>query len=469
MWFYEEGHVIDEAAQFDLMRRAAQIARDSFTQHPRRVLLLPPDITRYHSGSGQLTNMLYRIFTDVDGARVDVMPTLGQHVPHTPEQNTWMFGDIPQERILVHRWIEDEDVLGEIPAEFVAAATGGLADWPIPVTLNRAIRHGDYDIIINIGQVVPHEVLGMANHNKNYFIGIGGKQMITASHITAALCGIENNLGQLITPVRGCYNYAEATYLADVPDFYIQIVKTRDEAGDLQTTGLYVGDDVDTYIQAARYAREHAVFLFDEPIHKVVCYMDPREFHATWVANKAVYRTRKVIADGGELLIIAPGVERFGEQEEVDRMIRRHGYPGTEAALAAYRDDPELHDLAHAAAHLIHGSTEGRFTITYAPGGLSAEEIESVGYQYADCAEMMAKYDPENRREGFHEVDGERFYFIPSPSLGLWTDRGKFIDAMRTNQEFTERMIALQPDAQIWRDIARWNDEDLAAFETQDA
>jgi nickel-dependent lactate racemase len=304
MWFYKENKIIEKDEQYEMMQNLVEQARQKFGKL-KKVLLLPPDITRYHSGSGELTNMLYHILgPDCD---ITVIPTLGQHVPHTPEENKWMFGDIPEERILKHDWKNDCNVLGEIPKDFVNTATGGLADWPIPVEINREVTAG-YDLVINIGQVVPHEVLGFANHNKNYFIGLGGKNMICASHITAALCGIENNLGQVITPLRGCYNYAEKKYLSGVPSVYVLIVKSRDDENNLKTTGLYIGEDVETYVKAARYSRGKTVFMFEKPIKKVVCFMDGREFKSTWVANKAIYRTRKVIADGGELIILAPGV-----------------------------------------------------------------------------------------------------------------------------------------------------------------
>jgi len=424
-------------------------------------LLLPPDITRYHSGAGNLTNMLYHILGK--DCEIKVIPTLGQHVPHTPEENKWMFGDIPEEKILKHNWKTDCNTLGEIPADFVKTATGGLADWPIPVEINREVTSG-YDLVINIGQVVPHEVLGFANHNKNYFIGLGGKNMICASHITAALCGIENNLGQVITPLRGCYNYAEKEYLGGVSSIYALIVKTRDEQNNLKTTGLYVGEDMETYVKAARYAREKTVFMFEKPLKKVVCFMDGREFKSTWVGNKAVYRTRKVIEDGGELIIIAPGVERFGEQPEVDRMIRKYGYKGTPHSLEAFNSDPELHDLAHAAAHLIHGSSEGRFNITYAPGHLTKEEVESVGFGYMDINEAVKKYNPDTLKSGLNIIDGEEVYFIDSPSLGLWTSKDKFKDALENNMAFGNRMIALRPHEEIWKQIKQWNEEDMSSF-----
>ena len=310
--------------------------------------------------------------------------------------------------------------------------TGGVADWDIPVDLNSKLMDEQWDLIINVGHVVPHEVLGFANHNKNYYIGLGGKDTICASHIAAAVYGIENNLGCLVTPLRACYNWSEDEHLKHLPDVYLQIVMQRDEHNKLVTSGIYVGDDLETYLEAARASKAQNITLFDKPVKKVVAVMQADEFRATWVANKAVYRTRMAIADGGELLILAPGVERFGEQPEVDALIRKYGYKGTPRTLALYKTEADMQEIPHGVAHLIHGSSEDRFTITYAPGHLSKEEIEQVGYQYADLAEMMRRYDPAVMNEGWNTMpDGEVVFYISTPSAGLWATKEKLDNPSR--------------------------------------
>lgn len=426
-WFVERSEEISPTRIRELMEQAVSEAKSRICPHPKRVLLLPPDITRMHSGAGRMTEILYEILhKDCD---VHVIPTLGQHEPHTPEQNRAMFGAIPNERIHAHHWIETVVPVGEVEADFVREATGGAADWAIPIELNSMLMKEPWDLIINVGHVVPHEVLGFANHNKNYFIGLAGKSTICASHIAAACCGIENNLGTLTTPIRACYNKAEQDYLGGLPDFYIQIVMARSADDRLVHTGIYVGDDLETYTLAARQSREQNIKVFEEPIPKVVCVMQEDEFVSTWVANKAVYRTRMVMADGGELVIIAPGLKRFGEQEEVDRLIRKYGYVGTARVMELYRQNADLQDLAHAAAHLIHGSSEGRFKITYAPGHLSREEIEGVNFGYADLSETLRRYPPDRMKEGWNTAPGgEEVYFIPTPSAGLWSTRKKLYE-----------------------------------------
>ncbi|MEP6662117.1 MAG: lactate racemase domain-containing protein [Verrucomicrobiota bacterium] len=390
----------------------------------RRVLLLPPDLTRAHSGAGWITETLYNLLPKT--CDTHVIPTLGQHIPHTEAENKWMFGSIPHARIHAHDWRGGVTRLGIIPAKRVAESTGGVADWEIPVDINTMTMTEKWDLIINIGHVVPHEVLGFANHNKNYFIGLGGKETICASHMAAGVFGIENNLGNLITPLRACYNWAEEEFLGNLPDVYLQVVMNRDEQNRLVHTGVYVGDDLETYLMAARASRAQNITTFEEPVKKIVAVMQPDEFRATWVANKAVYRTRMAMADGGELLIIAPGVERFGEQPEVDALIRKYGYRPTREVLELYKTNADMQDIAHGTAHLVHGTSERRFTIRYAPGKLTRQEIESVHYAYADLGETLARYAPDKMREGWNTMpDGEKVFYISTPSAGLWATREK--------------------------------------------
>jgi len=428
-WFCEERSPISRKHMLELVRRAADQARSRICSRPGRVLLLPPDITRAHSGAGWITEEFYRIFSKT--AEVHVIPTLGQHVPHTPEQNKWMFASIPEERIHAHDWREGSITIGEVPASFVRKISGGRTNWPIPVALNSFLLRGKWDLIVNIGHVVPHEVLGFANHNKNYFIGLGGKPMICASHMMAACCGIENNLGRLITPLRACYNKAEEDYLAYYPDFYFMVVMAYGAQGGLHHTGVYAGEDLETYLAAARASQKQNITIVP-PLKKVVAVMQGDEFHSTWVANKAIYRTRMAMAENGELLIIAPGLRRFGEQPEVDTVIRKYGYSGTQRIMGLWKmcpDGGDLRDLTHATAHLIHGSSEGRFNITYAPGHLSGDEIRSVGFQYMELPSALRRYDPERMRNGFNVMpDGEEVFYINTPSAGLWSTKERIGD-----------------------------------------
>lgn len=433
-WFKREASIIDRPKIEEMLLRTVAESRERLgIERLNRVLLLPPDITRAHAGVGWMTEFLYHHLTEA-GADVHVIPTLGQHVPHTPDDNTWMFGSVPEEKIHAHDWKNGVTHLGTIEAEFVKEKTGGLVDWEIPIDLNTMTVTEDWDLIINIGHVVPHEVLGFANHNKNYFIGLGGKRLLGGSHMASAVYGIENNLGNLLTPVRACFNEAEERYLGHLKDVYIQVVMDYNHDGELIHTGVYVGDDLETYYDAARASLAQNITQFDKPVKKIVAVMQADEFRATWVANKAVYRTRMAIADGGELLVIARGVERFGEQPEVDDLVRKYGYISQAEVLELFATQEDMQDIPHGTAHLVYGSSEGRFTIRYAPGKLTREDIESVGYEYMDVNEALNRYNPEVMKDGWNTMpDGEEVFYISTPSAGLWATKDKL--AQRADHE----------------------------------
>jgi hypothetical protein len=266
----------------------------------------------------------------------------------------------------------------------------------------------------------------MANYNKNLFIGTGGRDAINKSHYLGAVYGMERIMGRADTPVRRLLNYASTHFASELPIIYVLTVIGTEDDGSQVVRGLFIGDDVECFNQAAALASEVNVTKLPTPVPRMVVYLSPDEFKSTWLGNKAIYRTRMAIEDGGELIVLAPGVSSFGEDEGNDAVIRRYGYlPAREViSLAAERED--LQDNLGAAAHLIHGSPEGRFSVTYCPGGLSREEIESVGYHWGDLEEMRRRYDPEKLSDGFNSRDGDDFYYISNPALGLWASRDRF-------------------------------------------
>ena len=393
---------------------------------PRRVLILPPDFTRFHSNAGFITNVYYHALLEA-GAEVDVMPALGTHMPVTKPQWEAMFGDIPYESMLVHDWRHDVVKLGEVPGEYLSEITGGLWTDPVSVEVNHRVMDPKYDLIISPGQVVPHEVIGMSNHAKNLFVGVGGSDMINKSHMIGAVYGMERMMGRDHTPVRRLFDYALERYLADRPILFVLTVTTA-PGGNIRTHGLFIGEGRECLNRAVKLSQEKNIDFVEHGIRKCVVYLDPKEFQSTWLGNKAVYRTRMAMADGGDLIVLAPGVRQFGEDVQVDRLIRKYGYRGRLHTLEMFRD-PKNEDLRAnmgAAAHLIHGSSDGRFSITYAVKDISREEIEGVGFASADYDETARKYDPEKLRYGYNTVDGEEVYFIPNPALGLWINREKF-------------------------------------------
>ena len=400
-----------------------QMLDDLLVQYPnvKKVLIIPPDYTRCYSYAGEITQLLYKKLSAT--AEIDVMPALGTHMAMNEEEMQKFFGDVvPRDRILVHHWQTDTVRLGYVPAEVCAEISEGLFPEQIDVEVNHILVDGGYDLILSVGQVVPHEVVGMANYSKNIFVGTGGREMINKSHMLSAICGMEKALGVTDSPARKVYDYAQQHFIdGKFPLVYLQTVTTRENEV-LKLHGLYIGDSRKPFEKAAELAQKLNIVHVERRAKKVVTYLDPEELKTTWVGNKGIYRTRMTVADGGELIILAPGVIAFGENEEMDAMTRKYGYSGTEHILEMYRQGV-FEGRLMSAAHLIQGSTEGRFTVTYAtkPENLSKEEIESVGYQWADYNEITKRYNPETLKEGWNVLpDGEEIYYVGTPALGLW-------------------------------------------------
>jgi nickel-dependent lactate racemase len=390
-----------------------------------KVLLLPPDMTRLHSCAGRITQILYGLLRDT--CRVDIMPALGTHDAMTREECAAFFGaEIPYETFLPHRWRTDIVKIGQVPAEFVKRVSDGLIDDPIDVEVNERLMDPSYDLIVSIGQVVPHEVVGMANYNKNLFVGCGGKSIINRSHFLGAVYGMERLMGKDHSPVRQVLDYAERAFFADRPLQYILTVTTVDR-GEVCLEGLYIGRDRGLFEQAVAQSQQRNLIFLDRAPKKVVVYLDEREFKSTWLGNKSIYRTRMAIADGGELVVLAPGVRKFGEDPAIDELIRKYGYIGRIGVLEQYRKHQDLKDHLSAAAHLIHGSSDGRFTITYAVEKLTRAEVEGVNFQYMPLADALERYDPKKLSDGWNTLaDGEEIFYISNPAIGLWADRKKF-------------------------------------------
>ena len=392
----------------------------------RRVIALPPDFTRLNSFAGPITEMIYDYFGD---ALTDVMPALGTHSPMTPEQIRTMFGHVPADRFRVHDWRHDVVTVGEVPAEYVREVSEGRVDYSWPAQVNKLLLEPDVDLILSVGQVVPHEVIGMANYTKNIFVGVGGSAGINRSHYLGATYGMERIMGRAKSPVRDVMEYARTHFIPQLPIVYVLTVRAKDEAsGEMVTRGLFVGDDFECFERAAALSLETNFIMLDHEIRKCIVFLDPEEFKSTWLGNKSIYRTRMALADGAELIVLAPALREFGEDPTIDALIRKYGYKGTPHTLEATRENRDLQENLGASAHLIHGSSEGRFTITYCPGPeMSREEIEGVGFRYGELDAMLARYPLDRLRDGWNVMpDGEEIYYISNPALGLWACPERF-------------------------------------------
>jgi len=427
MIYYKIGSTSHELSAEDLKKGLFE-AFGKLGKHTK-VLAIPPDYTRLPSRAGELTEMTWQYYGD---ALTDVLPALGTHSPMTHPQIAHMFGSLPAHLIREHDWRNDVVTVGEVPASFVHDVSEGAVNFPWPAQVNKLLLEGNFDLILSLGQVVPHEVVGMANYNKNIFVGTGGVEGINKSHFIGAAYGMERMMGHADTPVRRVFNYASDHFTQHMPIIYVQTVVGLDKTdGKIKTRGLYIGDDMEVFDLAAKLALQVNFEMLEKPLNKVVVYLDPTEFKSTWLGNKAIYRTRMALADEGELIILAPALVEFGEDKEIDRLIRKYGYFGTPATLKACDENEELRNNLSAAAHLIHGSSEGRFNITYCPGegekNLTRQEIESVGFKYASLLEVEKTYNHEKLKDGFNLMpDGEEIFYISNPALGLWAFRDRF-------------------------------------------
>lgn len=394
----------------------------------KKVLAIPPDYTRLPSKAGILTSFAYQYYQE---KLTDILPALGTHSPMTDAQIQHMFPHVPRNLFRDHDWRNDVITLGTVPSSYVDEISEGKVSFDWPAQVNRLLKEGGFDLILSLGQVVPHEVVGMANYNKNIFVGTGGSEGINKSHFVGAAYGMERMMGRANTPVRKLFNYATEHFAQNLPIVYVQTVVGVDGEGKLATRGLFIGDDFEVFTKAAELSLKVNFDMVEKPLKKVVVWLDPAEFKSTWLGNKSIYRTRMAMADGGELIVLAPALKEFGEDHQIDKLIRKYGYFGTPATLKAVVDNEDLQANLGAAAHLIHGSSEGRFSVTYCPGkkpeNLSREEIESVGFNWGDLDEITKKYDPKKLKNGFNQLpDGEEIFFISNPALGLWTHSDRF-------------------------------------------
>ncbi len=425
MLYFENGSPTADLNSEDLQKGLYE-ALDKIG-NKNKVLAIPPDFTRFPSRAGEITESAYHYYGE---KMTDILPALGTHNPMTEEQIKTMFGTVPLDLFRVHDWRNDVVTVGTIPAEFVKEVSEGAVDFTWPAQVNKLLIEGNFDLILSIGQVVPHEVVGMANYNKNIFVGTGGAEGINKSHYVGAAYGMERMMGHADTPVRRLFNYASDNFTQDMPFLYIQTVVGMDDKGDLKVRGIFIGDDLEVFQKAAALALQVNFKMLEKPLDKVIVFLDPEEFTSTWLGNKSIYRTRMAIADGGELIVVAPKIVEFGEDKDIDRLIRKYGYKGTPHTLKMVEENEDLAGNLSAAAHLIHGSSEERFSITYCvgkeEGNLTQEEVESVNFNYGDIDAIKEKYDFDNLKEGYNTVNGEEIFYISNPALGLWAFKDRF-------------------------------------------
>lgn len=398
-----------------------QLVKKHMADHDwKRVLLLPPDISRFHSGAGLITACYYGELTR-NGASVKVMPALGTHLPMTEEQLREMFGDsIPMDAYLVHDFRNSIEAIGTVPGEFLNEVSEGLFKDDVTVSVNKELVSGKYDAILSIGQVVPHELAGMAGYTKNLLVGCGGGEMINVSHFLGVFHGRHRILGVELTPPRKLFDYAQKHMLDKLPITFVLTVMSQEEGRDVYK-GVFISRERDAFEQAVALSQKVNITHVEKPVKKCVVWMDPHSYHSTWVGNKAIYRTQKMVEEDGEIIVIAPGVHTFGENDLADQAIRKYGYRPREEMLELYKTDPLLSSNMSLAGHLIRSVPSPKTKITYCTNKLTREEIEHANYCYMTVEEAMERYPCENWETGWKTLtNGEEIYFVRNAALGLW-------------------------------------------------
>ncbi len=385
---------------------------------PRRALIIPPDSTRLSSGAGRLTQVAYQMWGSGVAA---ILPAVGSHRPMQRHQLTTMFGAIPERLFLSHHWQRELQDVGTLSAHEVASFSDGRITQPCQVMLNRHLVGGDWDCILSIGQVAPHEVAGFSNYSKNLLIGLGGQQFIDLSHYLSALCGIDKIMGVIDNPVRRLLDYAHQRWLSKLPLLFALTVAQSDSYGTPKPAALYVGDDRRVFEAAASHSATLNITTLQKPLTRAVVYLNPQEYRSLWLANKAIYRLRMALAYDAQLIIIAPGVDCYAEDARRNALIARHGYCGLAAVQRAVEEEETLAAQLATAAHLIHGSTEGRFQVIYCTEQLSEAEMQQVGYRWATPQKIERRYLVNDPSLGFNQDSrDEQFYFVTHPGAALW-------------------------------------------------
>lgn len=273
----------------------------------KRILVLTPDTTRT-CPLPLMIRLLHKSIAN-SAARVDYMVALGTHTPLSDEAILKLYGVSAEEketvfknsRFLNHRWDLDDTLkrIGWIEEDEIEQLSAGRLRERVPVDINRAVF--DYDLIVVLGPVFPHEVVGFSGGAKYLFPGISGGEFLHSFHWLGAVVTCPGTIGLKNTPVREVIN--RAMRLVDVEvKCLAMVVKNQEEL-----YGLYAGDYKEAWSQAADLSAKVHIIVKDRPFHTVfgVC---PPMYDEIWTGGKVMYKLEQVVADGGRLIIYAPHI-----------------------------------------------------------------------------------------------------------------------------------------------------------------
>ena len=392
----------------------------------KRVLLVVPDHTR----TAPVGLMFKQIAAQIGGATkaLDLMIALGTHPPMgeeaicgrleiTLEERRSRYSEV---KFLNHEWDNPAALqeVGVIPAADIAALTDGLFSMDVPVEINKHVFN--YDQIIIVGPVFPHEVVGFSGGNKYLFPGIGGPKILNFFHWLGAVCTNPMIIGSKWTPVRKVVDRAGALVKVDKRCFAMVV------APDKSLAGLFFGTPESAWDAASEVSRTTHITTRPKPFHTVLS-CAPAMYDELWVAGKCMYKLEPVVADGGELIIYAPHVKEISVTH--GKLIEEVGYHCRDYFLKQW--DKFKHYPWGVLAHSTHvrgigkyenGVEQCRVKVTLATG-IPESVCRKINLGYRDPASIRVGDYKDREAEGVLYVPkaGELLFRLDDPPT--WSAR----------------------------------------------
>ncbi len=406
----------------DQVRGLLETALSNADLKDKRVLVIIPDGTR----SAPIP-LMFRLLYGVLGeqvARLDYLIALGTHQPMSEAAITKLVGAGPAERaahypkseVYNHRWDDPMNfqTVGVISSAAMQELTDGLVARETPIALNRMIH--DYDALLIVGPVFPHEVAGFSGGAKYLFPGIAGREIIDSTHWLGALATSYETIGVKDTAVRRVLHYG-ARFVADKkPVVCLKLVMQKSSLH-----GLFIGDFVTAWEAAADLSAKLNI-IYKPQSFKSVLSLPSVQYDDLWTAAKAMYKTEPVVADGGEVIIYAPHLKDVSVTHGAE--IERVGYHVRDYFLGQWEAFKDLSwtVLAHSthvrgAGTFEAGTEKPRIAVTLATG-IPEEVCKRINLGYRDPLEL----DPQNwvnrEDEGLLLVEnaGEMLYRLAGSS-----------------------------------------------------
>ncbi len=402
---------------------------DNLDPPKNRILIIAPNFTLINSVGGEITQILYSFLKD--NSIIDIIPASGMHQPLSKENRIKNYGKIPEQVFKIHNWRDSVKNIGQISSEDIKELSNDVLDYTIDVDINQNLLNKEYDHIISIGQVYPHETAGFSNGVKNILYGLGGSDFINKTHFLSAVVGIDNIIGQTQNPIQNLFKYASDSFLKErVKIHYISYVISTNINAESFLQGLFFGDAENysrIFSKASKLSYNNNINVISDPLKNILVFLDPQNYSSTWRGNEAIYRTRRALENNGNLVIIAPGLTNFIEDPTLDDLIRKFGYLGKEAILEKVNKSKLLQENLSLAAHLIQGSSENKFKITYCTKNLSENDFRTVNYNWMNLEGAIKYYQIKKLKRGLNILpDGNEIFYITNPSINLWIARKKF-------------------------------------------